>query len=118
MLREGRVVEIASLKQLFMALSQKVHQTHKYSEPNPQELHYMEFLVCPYIFIGTPAFICHFWIWYHGQHGLMQETCECSFPSEKSTDTVSHKYGTSLNTKHTTEKMRSILAHYNVADII
>lgn len=92
MLREGRVVEIATFKQPFVALSQKVHQTPEHPEPDPQELHYLEFLVCPYIFIGTAALICQCCIWYHEQCGLVARDqwviLSFKFTSEKSTDTV------------------------------
>ena len=50
MLCEGRVVETATFEQPFMALTE-VSRTHEYPEPDPQELHYLEFLGCHYIFI-------------------------------------------------------------------
>lgn len=43
-------METAIFEQPFMALTE-AHQTHEYPEPDPQELHYVEFLVCHYIFI-------------------------------------------------------------------
>lgn len=77
--RATRIEEVASFKQPFMALPQKVHQTCGHPEPDPQELHYLELLVCPCIFIGTPAFICQRCIWYHEQHGLMARNLWMNF---------------------------------------
>lgn len=49
LLCEGRAVETATFQQALMAFAE-VHGTREYPEPDPQELHYLEFLACRYIF--------------------------------------------------------------------